>query len=187
MLWIDEHKNSWRAAILAMVILTLIGPWGFDLINVPSEYPCAAPNIRLEGDFCGMPLRGIRSFDLMVRELFYVSAELITGAIGLAEWAHALLPSLPSFLLVLPLFSTLLLILGGDRRRQQVFNIATWGLALGTGLFITLSAGVRLSSLTGYPELFQLQWGLWLHIGLAVLVLTLEILTLATERRPSLG
>ena len=35
-----------------MVVLgiAIFGPWAFDLINVPAEFPCTPPIIRLEGD-----------------------------------------------------------------------------------------------------------------------------------------
>ena len=56
--WINEHKNGWRVALLVVVLVAIMGPWTFDPINVPSEYPCQAPYIRLDDDFCGTPLPG---------------------------------------------------------------------------------------------------------------------------------
>jgi len=178
MSWISEHKTVWRVVILAVVLVAIMGPWTFDLISVPSEYTCSAPNFRLDNDFCGMPLPGIRLFRWMVNGFVYASAGLVRGAMVFVEWARELLFSLLLFLLVLPLFSTLLLILRGDRRRRQVFNVAAWGLAAGIGLLIRMSR---------YPKLFWVVWGLWLYIGLAASALILEVLTLAVERRPSQG
>ena len=43
---------------LLSLLVAIMGPWTFDLIHVPSEYPCSAPFIRLEGDFCGTPMSG---------------------------------------------------------------------------------------------------------------------------------
>jgi len=79
---------------------------------------------------------------------------------------------------VLPFFSTLLLIVRGDRRRRQVFNVAAWGFAAGMGLLIGMFS---------YPKLFWMLWGIWLYIGLAVSALILEVLTLAAGRRPRQG
>jgi hypothetical protein len=178
MSWIDKHKNAWRVAILVLLPVAISGPWTFDQILVPSEYPCSAPNIRLDGDFCGTPLPGTWFFRWIVIGFVYASAELATGAMGLVEWVREFLFDLLLFLLVLPWFSTLFLILRGDRRRWQVFSIAAWGLAVGIGLLIGLSS---------YPRWFWVLWGIWLYIGLAVSALLLEVLTLAAGRRPSQG
>jgi hypothetical protein len=59
MSWINEHKSVGRVAVLMLLLVAMMGPWTFDLINVPAEYPCSAPNIRLDDDFCGTPLPGI--------------------------------------------------------------------------------------------------------------------------------
>ena len=95
-----------------------------------------------------------------------------------AKGAQVFLTSLFLFLLVLPFFSTLLLILRGDRRGRQVFNVAAWGLAAGIGLLIGISR---------YPRLFWVAWGIWLYIGSAASALTLEVLTLVAGRRKSQG
>jgi hypothetical protein len=97
---------------------------------------------------------------------------------GFVEWADVFRVSLLLFLLVLPFFSTLLLILRGDRRRRQIFNIVAWGLAAGIALLMGMSS---------YPRLFWVLWGSWLYIGLAASALILEVLTLAGGRRPSQG
>lgn len=175
MSWIHAHKNVWRAAILVVGLVALVGPWGFDQINVPAEYSCSPPNVRLEGDFCGLPLQGFRILGWFVLGLISTSADLVTGAIVFSDWARQLLFYL--LLLVLPLISTLLLLLRGDRRRLRIFSIAAWGLAAGMGLVI---------GLLNYPRLFWILWGLWLYIGLGFSALTLEVLSLrraATTRQ----
>ena len=176
MLWLFENKNEWRVAILGLLLVAVMGPWAFDLINVPSEYSCSAPNVRLREDFCGVPLSGIWFLGWMVYALVYASAGLVTGTMVSIEWARTFLFSLVLCLLVLPFFSTLLLILRRDRRGRQVFNVAAWGLAAGIGLLIGLSS---------YPKLFWVLWGVWLYIGLAASALILEVWTLAAGKRPS--
>ena len=176
--WINKHKNAWRVAILALLLVAISGPWIFDQILVPSEYSCSAPNTRLDDDFCGTPLPGMRLFRWMVNGFVYASAELVTGAMGFVEWVREFLFGLLLFLLVLPFFSTLFLTLRGDRRRWQVFSIAAWGLAVGIGLLIGLSS---------HPKWFWVLWGIWLYIGLAASALILEVLTLAAGRRKSQG
>ena len=177
-LWINLRKNGWRVALLVVVLVAMLGPWTFDQILVPSEFSCSAPNIRLDGDFCGTPLPGTWHLYWMVIGFVYASAGLLTGAMGFVEWASVFLVSFLLFLLVLPFLSTLLLILRGDRRRQQIFNVVAWGLAAGIALLIGVSS---------YPRLFWVLWGNWLYIGLAASALMLEMLTLAARRRPRQG
>jgi hypothetical protein len=165
--------------VLIVLVVAVTGPWTFDRIHVPAEYPCS---FRLEGDFCGVPMPGIRLIGWVVGGFVYTSAGLVTGAMGFAESARLFLVSLflflLVFLLVLPFFSTLLSILRRDRRRRQVFNVVAWGLAVGIGLLIGLSS---------YPKLYWALWGIWLYIGLAASALILEVLALVAGRRPSQG
>ena len=178
MSWINEHKNGWRAALLVVVLVAIMGPWTFDQILVPSEYSCSAPNIRLDDDFCGTTLPGTYWLYWMVIGFVYASAGLVTGAMGFVEWADVFRVSLLLSPLVLPFFSTLILILRGDRRRWQIFNIVAWGMAAGIALWIGMSS---------YPRLFWVLWGSWLYIGVATSALILEVLTLAGRRRRSQG
>jgi hypothetical protein len=172
-------QECWRVAELVLLLVAIMGPWAFDRIYVPSEYSCSAPYFRLDDDFCGTPLRGITVFSWMAGAFINICVELVTGAIVLTDRAGEFLFSLFLFLLLLPFFSTLLLILRGDRRRWQVFNAAAWGLTAGIGLLI--------GSMSSYPKLFWVLWGIWLYIGLAASALILEVLTLAAGRRPSQG
>lgn len=178
MLWIVKHKRVWRMAVLGLLLVAILGPWVLDQIMVPSGFSCSAPFIRLDVDFCGTPLPGTWLLYWMVIGFVYASAGLVTGAMDFVEWASAFRFSLLVFLLVLPFFSTLLLILRGDRRRRQIFNIVAWGLAAVIGLLMGMSS---------YPKLFWLLWGIWLCVGLAASVLILEVLTLAAGRRLSQG
>ena len=122
MCWLDEHKRAWRAAILVAVVVTVVGPWTFDVTWVPPEYSCPAPSIRLDDNYCGTPEAGTRFFRFLVLGTVYASARLVTGPGDIAARARESLVGLILLLLVLPVFSTLLLVLGGDHRRRQVFN-----------------------------------------------------------------
>ena len=177
-LCIIEHKNVWRVAELVLLLAAIMGPWAFDRIYVPSEYSCSAPWIRLEGDFCGVPMRGMTVLSFMAGALINIGVELVTGAIALSDRAGEFLFSLFLFVLVLPFFSTLLVILRGDRRRRQAFNVAAWGLTAGIGLLMGVST---------YPRRLWALWGIWLYIGLAPSALILEVLTLSAGRRPGRG
>jgi len=180
MFWIDEHKRVWRAAILGVALVAVMGPWIFDLVNVPSEYPCSAPYVRLDNDFCGIPLPGTWFLRVLVIGFIHVSGRLVAGDGNAVQQAREFLTALilPLLLLVLPFFSTLLLILRGDRHRRQVFSVVSWGLAGGIGLLIGVSR---------YPRLYWTSWGVWLYIALAASALILEVLTLALGRTPARG
>jgi len=169
MSWIYEHQRKWRIALLVVMVVAFMGPWGFDLVNVPSEYECSAPNFRLEGDFCGIPLSGIQ-------HIFWISGGFISMSFGLVTGEFVFSERMREFLLfwlmlfpLLPFISTLLLILRGNNQRGQVFTIFAWVLAIGGGLFLRL---------INYPKLFWAVWGIWLYIGLAISALILEIVVL---------
>lgn len=165
MSWINEHRNGSRAAALIVLAVAMTGPWFFDRLYVPAQYPCT---YRLRGDFCGMPTSGTYLFGA-VGEIFHRSRELLSGAIGFGEWARGFLIGLFLSLFVLPFFSTLLVVLRKDQRRWQVFNMIAWGLAAGAGLFI---------GLFNCPRLFWVLWGIWLYVGLAAAVVTVELLAI---------
>ena len=137
MSWINENRNFIRPIILIVFVVTLIGPWMFDQINVPAEYTCDKPFIRLEGDFCGYPLSVLQFFSLF------------------------------TILLLLPFFTTLLLIWKKDSHRLQTINLSMWGLAL---LLAVLVFGLQLQDKAFYL------WGLWLYFVLAMGALIVEMI-----------
>jgi hypothetical protein len=166
MKWIREHKQAWRIGLLLLLCLAFLGPWVFDLIVVPAQYNCQYPNMRLHGDYCGVPLPGI-----------WILAMLGGWFIGLFL-SQGSLDSLRPLLLVLPLLpviSTLLLILRGDRKLGQVFQLVALVAALAFGLFLGLSS---------YPRLFWVLWGVWLYVVLAIAAITLEGVTLRARPLP---
>jgi hypothetical protein len=180
MVWTNEYKKIWRAAVLVLLLVAIMGPWTFDRIYVPSKYSCSSPHFRLEGDFCGIPLRGTTVFYLIASAFIDISVELVTGATALTDRAGELLISMFLSLFVLPFVSTFLLILRGDCRRRQVFSIVTWGLAAGVSLLV----GVLMGLSDGLKYL-RFLWGIWLYIGLGAIALVLEVSTLAAGRRLS--
>ena len=101
MSWINENRNFIRPIILIVFVVTLIGPWMFDQINVPAEYACDKPFIRLEGDFCGSPLSGFQFFSLFTGGFFQMIVEMFKG--NFAGSARELLVGLP-ILLLIPFF-----------------------------------------------------------------------------------
>ena len=142
MSWINENRNFIRPIILIVFVVTLIGPWMFEQINVPAEYACDKPFIRLEGDFCGSPLSGFQFFSLFI-------------VVGL------------SLLLLIPFFTTLLVIWKKDSRRLQTINLSMWSLALILALLLFV---------TQLKDKGFYLWGLWLYIVLAICTLIVEMI-----------
>jgi len=169
MSWIEEHKQIWRWLILVLLILAITGPWGFDQTNVPAEFACNPPRIRLKGDFCGLPISLIRTIFWMTGGFFNMIVKLITGEIAFNQtdinfWI-SLLYSLALILLILPIINTLFLLLRGDRPRLQKFHLVICGLNLGLVLLLGIS---------NYPNFFYVLWGVWRYIGLMISILILE-------------
>lgn len=177
MLRLDKYKRVWRVALLLLLITAFIGPWAFEQINVPSKYPCSPPFIRLEGDFCGEPMSVMWILPLMITGMIYSSLGLVTGDIGFITWVRQLLYSSFLFLLMLPIFTTILLIRGRDSRRLIFSHLIAWGLAG------AIAGAMVLPLVTVYSstQLWVL-WGAWLYIGLAICALIFETLTLAARR-----
>jgi len=148
-------------------VVAEVGPWGYDLLWVPGEYTCSPPAVRLSGDYCGLPMSGLGLFRWGIPSLGYAGVVFLSGEMTLVDWAKDCLLGLILSLLLLPLLSTLLLLLFGDRKCRQVFGVVAWALAVALGLLFGLS---------NYPRLFWVLWGVWLYtvLSAAALVLTAE-------------
>ena len=184
MSWINEHKNVGRVAVLVWLLVAVVGPWTYTSDGVPPAAWCRDPNILLENDRCVRLVSGATVLTFMAGAFLSMSVGLVTGATVLPDRAREFLGVflfvMLLFLLMLPFFTTLLLIWGRDSRRLRVFHLMAWGLAAVLGLLLALLA-VSGSGL--YSEL----WGIWFYIGLAASALILEVLTLVAGRRPSQG
>ena len=155
---IQDGRRWWPGVVVALAMVALWGPWGFDRVNVPVEYECSPPNIRLEGDFCGVPVRGTWVIAMTAQTSMSLPAAWRAGlSVGAVEILLAALP----FFLVLPLLITLGRIVRDGSRRWRRANLVAWALGLVVaGLLAT--AGL----VNGWGPLRG--WGVWLYIGLAM-------------------
>jgi len=166
---IKKHKRNLRVAILLLLVLAFTGPWAFDRINVPEEFACSAPNIRLEGDYCGLPMSGVWSVVWMIGGFITIIGGIITGEIVFIQtdfsfWISIIF-SLILILLILPIINILILILRKDQPRFLKFHLVICGLDLVPALLIGVS---------GNPRFYYVLWGIWLYLGTLVSILTLE-------------
>jgi len=161
--WLYEHRKILSFLVLVLLITTLIGPWGFDQINVPAEYACDSPFIRLYGDFCGLPISGFQFFGFMVGGFFQMLLTLITGAF--INRPRELLSGL-SILPFIPFFTTILLLWKKESHRLRTVNLVAWILALLPTLMLFIAQ---------INDKATLLWGLWLYIITAAIAIALEI------------
>jgi len=168
-----------RWSILALLIIAMLGTWAFDQLNVPAQFPCEKPSVRLYGDFCGDPMSGFGALAWFSDGFFYTFNELIRGNIV------PLLPNLIALLLaciiVFPFLSTLLLLAIKDSPRLQTLNLITWGLAC----LAILTMFILQFRREHFMEFFYLLWGLLLYALVAIGTIALEILALRATLKTS--
>ena len=179
MSFIAENKVLWRKLVLALFIISMLGPWTFDLLNVPAQYPCDKPSVRLYGDFCGYPMSGFGAFIWAAGGFFYILDELIKG--NIAARIPELITLIYTWIIILPFFSILLLIWNKNSRRLQTINLVAWGLAC----LLTLTYFILQTNRDQFVHFFYLLWGIWLYILVAIGTIIFEILVLRSNTKPS--
>jgi hypothetical protein len=173
--WIGRTMRIWRIAALALLLLAFVGPWAMERINVPAEYPCSAPFVRLRGDYCGLPFTGAAMISAIVGDLASRAGALAAGdapRIALRDTLPMILFAIPA---VLPFVIAALSVSRGESHRKQLFRLVVWGLAVAWSLW-WLAVSVSVS-----PPIRV--WGILLYAGLAGAALTLEGLALANRRK----
>jgi hypothetical protein len=175
MSFIAENKVLWRKLVPALFIISMLGPWMFDQLNVPAQYPCGKPSVRLYGDFCGYPMSGFEVFKWANSGFFYFLDELIKG--NIAGRILDLIFPFYTWLIILPFFSILLLIWNKNSRRLQTINLVAWGLAC----LVTLTMFILQTKEDQFVHFFYLLWGIWLYILVATGTIIFEILVLRSN------
>ena len=178
MSFIAENKVLWRKLVPVLFIISMLGPWMFDLLNVPAQYPCGKPSVRLYGDFCGYPMSGFEVIKYANSGFFFILDQLIKG--NIAGRILDLIFPFYTWLIILPFFSIILLIWNKNSRRLQTINLVAWGLACSVILtmFILQTIG------DPFVHNLYLLWGIWLYILVAIGTIANEIPVLrsSTER-----
>jgi len=149
-------KTVGRVAALALLLMAMAGPWTLDT-HTAQEEACSAPLVWLGDGHCACKVS--------LWTLIGVSVKW--GNDGLF-WL-LLLPGLP-------FLSTMLLILGGERRWPWVCHLTAWGLAAILSIVALVAHWRHVGAVS-----FRL-WGVWLCAVAAIAVLAEEIL--AARRRP---
>lgn len=200
MSFIVQNKIWFRTFALALFIISMLGIWGFDLIDIyiPTSSPCHIYNslvgksflseehfIRLNDGTCIITISGFEVIFIFAMRLLGTFNELINGNLDAVQFPDLIaLPGI--FLIILPFINNLLLLRNQSSRRLQIINVIVWALAclpaLGVFLFAT-----NIDVLTKYYyKYFYLLWGLWLYILLALGAIVLEILLLKSENKSNM-
>jgi hypothetical protein len=176
MTWLHENKQFWRINFLILLALAFTGPWWFDRIYVPAPYICSAPNIRLDESFCGLPLSITWFYSTIIGELGYLATGMDTNALRFDDAARQVLFTAWITLLLLPLLTTILVLLRGDHRSSYLFHKVGLGLAGSLAMLI---------GIFDFSRAKWALWGLWLYIGLTLSMLLFEIWVFKINWRPA--
>lgn len=168
---VSRYVRVWRSLLLGVAVLSLFGPWAFDVINVPAQFACSPPFVRLDGDFCGQPAAGIRLVFWLAGGIVSIGGRLLAGEAAGTELLFAAAFLLPFVPVVLALTAIL-------RRSER----ASWRLlvawllgATAALLLLARSGGLRV------PH----AWGLWLYVIVALVTAMAEAVALIGDRNPT--
>ena len=171
MLHISKNPRDGRLLIWILLLISIFGPWVFDTIYMPSENPCS---IRLRENFCGEPMIGVGVISAAIGVISNSVLELAKGAAVTPHLVRYFFIGCLLLPIVLPFFSTLLMIVYGDLRPRLAFHVIACSAAVIVGLMVGIS---------GYYNRFWLLWGIWLYVGSLTIALILEIVVLVGKRR----
>lgn len=171
-MWVKEKKHVWRIILMLLAVVAFAGPWFYEQLYVPGEYECEPPSFRLDGDFCGWPIRGLWLFSILPGFPKFI-VRLVTEV---RPWSQALREAffLLLYLPLLPILNTLVLIVRKQNQRPGVFQLVAWGLALGISIFIIV---------VGRKAPLGALWGMWLYAAVAAAALLLEVLLRMGQNR----
>lgn len=173
-----------RCILLLAFILALLGPWTFDQINVPAQYVCDKPFVRLEGDFCGYPMSGLETIKWFGGGVFSFFGDLVNGnfAARIPDLVALIGVLIIILIVILPFFSTLLLFGNQNSRRLQTLNMIAWGLAGLLPLSMFISQINREQVLQSVSWL----WGAALYVLLAAGTILFELLARRSSITPGM-
>lgn len=169
--WLNEHRRTLRMALLALLTVAFAGPWTYTSDGVPPPEWCRRPLILLENGHCVRLVSGLSVLTFGTGALLSLSAQLVTGAMGMGRVREFLV--VLCLVPALPVFSTLTVLWRSGFTRLRVAHTIAWGLAAVCSLLLLLTAS--------WPALGRV-WGVWLYVGLAMSALILELGTSARHR-----
>lgn len=180
MSFILEKESLLRKLIMAGFLLAMLGPWSFDLVGVPAQFPCKGLPVRLVGEYCGHPVSGFRGIIMVASSLFRILSAVVNGTID------TLLPELIALIILLfaflPVISSIQLVRNNSSRWLQVVNLILWVLG-------ALAASAMFAMQMTRPQVapvVYLVWGVWLYILVAVSAIVLEVVVMKNNAKSNL-
>lgn len=173
---IIERKPTWRTAAVLLLLISLAGPWFFDKIYVPRAYECAGA-VRLEGDFCGIGISGVKAAAMVIGMTIYTVTQVIAEG-NLPQRARELGIELVFLLAILPLFSLAYLELRGRQQRRHRLHIAILSLGCMSALAVVVISVISERA----PGVFWELWGPWLYFGALLGSLAAELFSRRREK-----
>jgi hypothetical protein len=150
--------TRWRLVRLlgvALVILALAGPMGYDLLSVPPAFECQPPTIRLNEDFCGWPVTGYFSITELVNIVSTTVTQTYPANTGAIDIIGGLLLWFAFTLVIIAPIISLVVRLKNRQTRWAGLHIAIL-------IPVTALAGYSLFHARTHQPL-QI-WGLWLYV-----------------------
>lgn len=158
------RKVDWRVIILALMLVSYFGPWGYDLLNIPSEFGCSWPTFHVAEDFCGYPIPGFLAIVTSPFVLWSTPLELSGEAAGSLLAARA--GVFFSWFTLLPILAALF---WRAPNTQPLVPVKIWGLAVvGSVGFLLWYSSLRSALLPSQA------WRIWSMVLFASLALLIE-------------
>lgn len=177
---IERPFSLWRAGILVLLVVAIIGPWTFSSDGLPPPEWCSGANRLVVGDRC---VRLVSNAEILAFT-YVVSIEFVTTGLGRVNVLREMGRIVPLFvlesILITPFLSTLLIFLREESRRQRVVH----AVVLGIGVIASLLIVTMVSLLPSLPELSGRLWGGWLYALTAGTALLVELIVLV-KKNPS--
>lgn len=177
MAWIKQHQRLLRVGVVIILAASILGPWVFDPIMVPDEYTCTSPNYRLDANFCGQPMSGLRLFPWLLGGFFAIPGVILRGEETFWQAAREYSLALLYLLMFLPFLTGLLQAFGKQNRLRLALHWLAWGLAAVVAFPLSMAQKWEM-----HPAL----WGIWLFRAGLVLWLGIEILLMFADQRKKL-
>jgi len=174
MAWIKQHQRLLRVGVVIILAASILGPWVFDPLWVPAEYNCTPPNYRLDANFCGQPMSGLRLFPWLFGSLFAIPGVILRGEETFWQAAREYSLALLYLLILLPIPTGLLQAFEKQTRLRTVLNWLAWGLAAVVAFPLSMAQKWEM-----HPAL----WGIWLLRAGLILWLLVEIVLLVAGKR----
>jgi hypothetical protein len=166
---ISIHRRLWRAVALVLLLVAFSGPWAFDRINVPMPYECDLPNIRLDENFCGMPITLVT----LIHTLLISIPEILLRTFSRDNGPNLLFIFSVFLFMVVPILS-LVLIWRGTHSRLRLVLIVVLPITIVIGFIYALAI---------IPRFHPAYWGVYLYIVVASVLFLVELLVYRHEGR----